>query len=80
VIRIRILWSLSLSSLTTVVVAILLFAAPWARAEQRYSVFGLVLEVKSPHQFVASCKEIPGLMDAMVMPFDVRDSADLKAH
>ena len=73
------MWSLSLSSLTTVVVAILLFAAPWARAEQRYSVFGLVLEVKSPHQFVASCKEIPGLMDAMVMPFDVRDSADLKA-
>jgi protein SCO1 len=39
----------------------------------------LVLEVNGPHKFVVSCKEIPGFMDAMVMPFEVRDSEDLKA-
>jgi len=62
-----------------IVFAFLLFSAPWVKAEQRYPVFGLVLEIKGPHRFTASCKEIRGFMDAMVMPFDVRDSEDLKA-
>jgi protein SCO1 len=46
--------------------------------KERYPVFGLVLEVQSPLHFVASCKEIPGFMDAMVMRFEVRDAADLQ--
>ncbi len=58
--------------------ALLMPAHAYARAEQRYPVFGLVLEVQSPDQFVASCKEIPVFMDAMVMRFDVRETADLK--
>jgi protein SCO1/2 len=64
--------------LGAVIAALLMSAHAYAGAEQRYPVFGLVLEVQSPHQFVASCKEIPGFMDAMVMRFDVRDAADLK--
>jgi protein SCO1/2 len=61
------------------IVALLLCGAPSAMAEQRYSASGLVLEISNPHRFVVSCKEIPGFMDAMVMPFEVRESADWKS-
>jgi protein SCO1 len=64
--------------LLSALAALLMSAYAYAGAEQRYPVFGLVLEVQNPPQFVASCKEIPGFMDAMVMRFDVRDAADLK--
>ena len=41
---------------------------------ERYSVTGLILKIDRPHQtFVASCAAIPGYMEAMVMPFAVRD-------
>ena len=61
------------------VMALLFSGAPWAQAEQQYSAFGLVLEVNGPNKFVVSCKETPGFMDAMVMPFEVRGSGDLRA-
>ncbi len=48
-------------------------------AEQRYTVDGLVLSVDKPHQkLTVSCREIPGFMDAMVMPFAVRDGTQLR--
>jgi hypothetical protein len=55
----------------------------WRRkawAAQRYPVTGLVLKIDRPHRsFVASCKAIPGYMDAMVMPIPVRDEKALDA-
>lgn len=49
-------------------------AAIPARAEQRYPVTGLVLKVNRPDKtMVVSCKSIPGYMEAMTMPFTVRD-------
>jgi protein SCO1 len=53
----------------------LMFAASpgWGAARQ-YSVSGLVLRVDRPRQtMVVSCNTIPGYMEAMGMPFEVRD-------
>jgi protein SCO1 len=45
-----------------------------AWATERYPVTGLILKIDRPHQtFVASCAAIPNYMDAMTMPFSVRD-------
>jgi protein SCO1 len=47
-------------------------------AAQQYPVTGMVLNVDQPHKtLVVSCQSIPGYMDAMVMPFAVRNSGDL---
>jgi protein SCO1 len=47
-------------------------------AAQQFSVTGMVLEVNRSHKsFVASCQEIPGYMQAMAMPFEVRDAKEL---
>ena len=47
-------------------------------AEKQYPVTGMVLKVDQPHKtFVVSCQGIPGYMDAMVMPFEVRKVKDL---
>ncbi|HEV3197809.1 MAG TPA: SCO family protein [Bryobacteraceae bacterium] len=47
-------------------------------AAKRYSVAGVILKIDRPHRtFVASCAAIPGYMEAMVMPFTVRDEAVL---
>ena len=57
----------------------LMFAASpgWGAARQ-YSVSGLVLRVDRPRQtMVVSCNTIPGYMEAMVMPFEVRDPKTL---
>jgi protein SCO1 len=44
----------------------------------RYAVTGLVLEVDVARRtFVASIERIPGFMEAMTMPFEVRDAAEL---
>lgn len=52
--------------------------AGYAWAEQQYSVTGLVLKVDPAHKtFLVSCQSIPGYMEAMTMPFDVRHSQDL---
>ena len=45
------------------------------QAQQRYPATGLIVDVDLPHQTLAiSCQTIPGYMDAMVMPFSVRDA------
>ena len=55
-----------------------LFAALPAWGSQQYSVTGLVLKVDRAHRsMVVSCQEIPGYMDAMVMPFTVREAKAL---
>jgi protein SCO1 len=53
-------------------------ASCWAAAQQ-FSVTGLVLRVNPPRKsFVVSCESIPGYMDAMVMPFEVREAKELE--
>ncbi|MGC9949649.1 MAG: SCO family protein [Bryobacteraceae bacterium] len=43
-------------------------------AAQRYAASGMILKIDHPHRtFVASCKAIPGYMEAMVMPIPVHD-------
>ena len=47
-------------------------------AQQRYSAKGLVLAVDKQHRtMTVSCEDIPGYMDAMVMPMEVRDAGEL---
>jgi protein SCO1/2 len=47
-------------------------------AEQRYSVRGLVLKVDAPNKTVlVSTDAIPGFMEAMTMPYSVRDSKEM---
>jgi protein SCO1 len=57
--------------------AVLLAPFP-SLAQQRYSAKGLVLAVDKEHRFMTvSCEAIPGYMDAMVMPIEVRDAHEL---
>jgi protein SCO1/2 len=54
----------------------LISSSAWAA--QQYSASGMVLKVDQTRKtFVVSCKAIPGFMDAMTMPFDVRSPKDL---
>lgn len=64
-----------------VVPAVILLFAGVARAQdRRYQVEGMVLRVDPANRlFVVSHQEIKGLMSAMVMPFEVRDAAELRA-
>ena len=58
--------------------AVLLSAASLPAA-QRYPVTGLIIKTDPAHRsFVASCTAIPGYMEAMVMPFTVREDKQLK--
>lgn len=58
--------------------ALFLFSTGLCWAEQQYAVTGMVLKVDQGHRkFVVSCKSIPQYMDAMVMPFEVRDAKEL---
>jgi protein SCO1 len=51
------------------------FSAGWAFAAQRYAVTGIVLKVDRPsNTMTVSCDAIPGYMDAMAMPFTVRNA------
>lgn len=48
-------------------------------ADQSYSAKGMVLKVDAAHKtVVVSCQAIPGYMEAMVMPFEVRDAKQLE--
>jgi protein SCO1/2 len=48
-------------------------------AEKEYRVTGMVVSVNAPAKsFVVSHEKIAGLMDAMTMPFEVRQAADLR--
>lgn len=49
------------------------------QAERRYQVRGMVLRVDAPTRtFFVSHERIDGLMEAMTMPFEVRDAGELK--
>jgi protein SCO1 len=49
------------------------------QAAQTYAVRGLVLSIDKPHNsLVISCEEIPQYMNAMVMPFSVRNPKELE--
>ena len=62
---------------TAVIVASIL-AAHSILAAERYSVQGMVLKVdRSQKSFLVSHDSIPGFMQAMTMPFDVRDVKEL---
>ena len=59
--------------------AALLLSAGCLLAAQRYPVTGLILKTDPAHKsFVASCTAIPGYMEAMVMPYTVRDAKQLQ--
>jgi protein SCO1 len=65
-----------------VVVGMLLFAlciaAAALAADKEYVVKGMVLRVDAPtRRFVVSHEKIVGLMESMVMPFEVREARDL---
>jgi len=57
---------------------ILLLAAAQSWAAEQHVVTGMVLKVdRSNKTIVVSCESIPGYMEAMTMPFSVRDSKEL---
>lgn len=57
---------------------LLLLAPASLAAATRYPVTGIVLQVDRPQRsFVASCAAIPGYMEAMAMPYSVRDHREL---
>jgi protein SCO1 len=60
------------------IAGLLLLGAGFSWAAQQFPVTGLVLKVDRARRILAvSCDSIPGYMDAMVMPFEVRDAKDL---
>jgi len=57
-------------------IVLILSISAWSA--HQYSANGMVLKVDRLHKtFVVSCQSIPGFMDAMAMPFDVRESKEL---
>jgi protein SCO1/2 len=55
-------------------VLLLLTTLPMSAAET-HAMSGMVLQVDAAHKsMTVSCKSVPGYMDAMAMPFDVRDA------
>jgi protein SCO1/2 len=67
--------------LKVLLLALFIFCAGAGRvaAAESYSVTGVVLKVdKAKKSFTASCQQIPGYMDAMVMPYSVRESRELE--
>lgn len=62
--------------LTIALITMLVIVPAWCA--RRYPAKGMVIKVDRAHNsFVASCQEIPGLMRAMSMPFDVHDAREL---
>jgi len=56
------------------VAAVFVLTASHVWAAQKYDVRGLVLKVDSPRKtMLVSCESIPGYMEAMTMPFTVRE-------
>jgi protein SCO1/2 len=59
--------------------AVLLAAATARAADKEYSVRGMVLRVDAPSRsFTVSHDRIDGFMEAMTMPFEVRDARELQ--
>jgi protein SCO1 len=49
-----------------------------AAASENHPARGLIVKVDAPHKsLLISCEKIPGYMDAMLMPFSVRDAKEL---
>jgi protein SCO1/2 len=66
--------------ISRIAVFLLVVGLAFARAPQRYAVKGMVLKVDAEHgTMLISCDSIPGVMDAMAMPFTVRDTGELTA-
>jgi len=62
-----------------IVAAALMFASAGLRADKDYTVKGMVVRVDAARKsFVVSHDTIVGLMDSMIMPFDVKDPKDLQ--
>ena len=60
------------------VALLLLHAGAIAGQSERHAVRGMVMKVApSQKSFIVSHDTVPGLMDAMMMSFDVRDPKDL---
>jgi len=56
------------------IVVIVLAMVMSAAAQKKYDVTGMILKVdKASQTMLVSCRDIPGYMDAMAMPFSVRD-------
>lgn len=65
---------------SSLMASILILAGAHSWAAGQHSAQGILLEVNpAKHQIVVSCDAIPGYMEAMVMPFSVPASEDLKA-
>jgi len=74
----RIPWAAPAKGALLLAMALSLLSAGPARAAQTYTVRGLVLKVDQANRsLVVSCEKIPNYMDAMVMPFTVRNSTEL---
>lgn len=59
-------------------ILLLLLGAGHGRAAENHAVTGMVLKVdRSNKTMIVSCESIPGYMEAMTMPFEVRDSKAL---
>jgi len=62
--------------LTAGLLSVVFLTAASSASPQKHEVTGLLLAVDASHHTITvSCKEIPGYMEAMVMSFDVKDSA-----
>ena len=62
----------------SLIAALCISAVSHASATEEHTVQGVLLAVdKEKGSITVSCDEIPGYMDAMVMPFEVRDPAAL---
>jgi protein SCO1/2 len=61
--------------LRTSIASLLLLIALPLYAVEKHEMSGLIVEVDTAHKsMTVSCKSVPGYMDAMTMPFDVRDA------
>jgi len=60
---------------TFIVLSTLAVTAAWAA---EYKASGIVLKIDPPHHsMIVSCRDIPGFMEAMAMPINVRDAKAL---
>lgn len=63
---------------TVLLAAAVMFCSAPGWAAKRYEAKGLVVKVDKAHKsLVISCEEIPGYMEAMSMPFEVRKADEL---
>ena len=64
----------------TLLMLLVVLVAASALAAETHAMSGLVLKVDAAHRsLTVSCNSVPGYMDAMTMPFEVRESEMLEA-